>query len=115
MLVTSRETRRWVLPKGNKMKGLSPHAAAAREAEEEAGLRGAICPTSLGTYRYRKRLSSGAARLVDVDVFPLAVTEELDDWLEASERTRRWFTLAEAMAAVDEPDLASLLCRFRGP
>jgi predicted phosphate transport protein (TIGR00153 family) len=114
MLVTSRETKRWVLPKGNKIKGLSRHAAAAREAEEEAGLRGAVCPTPLGTYRYRKRLSSGAALLVDVDVFPFAVTEELDDWLEASERTRRWFTIAEAMAAVAEPDLASLLRGFRG-
>jgi predicted phosphate transport protein (TIGR00153 family) len=96
------------------MKGLSPHAAAAREAEEEAGLRGAICPTPLGTYRYCKLLRSGASRLVDVDVFPFAVTEELDDWLEAAERTRRWFTLPEAMAAVAEPDLASLLRGFRG-
>ncbi len=115
MLVTSRETKRWVLPKGNRMKGLSPHAAAAREAEEEAGLRGAICPTPLGRYRYRKWLSSGASRMVDVDVFPFAVTEELDDWLEAAERTRRWFTLPEAMAAVAEPDLASLLRGFVAP
>ncbi len=113
LLVTSRETKRWVLPKGNKIKGLSAHAAAAREAEEEAGVLGAICPTSLGTYRYRKRLNSGAALLVDVDVFPFAVTEELDDWAEASQRTRRWFTLAEAAAAVDEPDLSDLLRGFR--
>lgn len=114
LLVTSRETKRWVLPKGNKIKGLSRHAAAAQEAEEEAGVLGAVCPTPLGTYRYRKRLNSGAALLVDVDVFPFAVTDELDDWLEASERTRRWFSLAEAMAVVDEPDLAALMRGFRG-
>jgi predicted phosphate transport protein (TIGR00153 family) len=113
LLVTSKETKRWVLPKGNKIKGLSRHAAAAREAEEEAGVRGAVCPTPLGTYRYRKRLSSGAALLVDVDVFPFAVTEEMADWPEASERTRRWCSLAEAMAAVDEPDLTDLLHGFR--
>jgi len=113
LLVTSKDTKRWVLPKGNKIKGLSRHAAAAREAEEEAGVRGAVCPTPLGSYRYRKRLSSGAALLVDVEVFPFAVTEELDEWPEAAERTRRWFALAEASTAVDESDLGDLLRGFR--
>ncbi len=56
LLVTSRETKRWVLPKGNRIKGLTPHAAAAQEALEEAGGAGATCPAPLGTYRYRKRL-----------------------------------------------------------
>ncbi len=112
LLVTSRDTRRWVLPKGNRVKGLSRHASAAREAEEEAGVRGAVCRTRLGIYRYRKRLRSGAAPMVNVDVFPLAVTEELDDWLEAMQRTRRWFTPTEAMAVVDEPGLAALLLGF---
>lgn len=113
LLVTSRETKRWVLPKGNRIKGLSPHAAAAQEAHEEAGVVGAACPAPLGSYRYRKRLSSGAALLVDVEVFPLAVTEELADWPERAERTRRWFPLAEATAAVEEPDLRELIRGFR--
>ena len=113
LLVTSRETRRWVLPKGNRIKGLPGHLAAAREAEEEAGVRGAACPAPLGTYRYRKRLRSDATLHVDVEVFPLAVTEELDDWQEAGERERRWFSLVDASAAVNEPDLAELLLGFR--
>ena len=113
LLVTSRETKRWVLPKGNIGKGLSPHAAAAAEAEEEAGVLGALCPTPLGEYRYRKRLRSGASLLVDVEVFPFAVTEELDEWAESAQRTRRWFSLADASAAVDEEDLAALLRGFR--
>ena len=113
MLVTSRGTGRWVLPKGNPGKRLSPHAAAAREAEEEAGVKGAVCPTPLGSYQYRKRLSTGAALLVDVDVFPFAVTAELASWTEQAQRERRWFSLADAAAAVDEPDLCELLRSFR--
>lgn len=112
LLVTSRETRRWVIPKGNPTSGLSPHAAAALEAEEEAGVRGAICPTPLGAYRYRKRRRNGASLMLDVDVFPLAVTQELESWKESSERERRWFQLDEAADAVEEADLANLIRSF---
>ena len=113
MLVTSRETKRWVLPKGNRIKGLSPHAAAAQEALEEAGVLGSVCPTPLGTYRYRKLVRSGASLMVDVDVFPFAVTNELDEWPEREQRTRRWFPLAHAIDAVDEADLKILMRSFR--
>lgn len=113
LLVTSRETKRWVLPKGNRIKGMTPHAAAAQEALEEAGVVGATCPAPLGSYRYRKRLESGAALLVDVEVFPFAVTEELADWPERAQRTRRWFPLAEASTAVEEADLRALIRGFR--
>ena len=112
LLVTSRGVGRWVVPKGNRMKGLTPHAAAEQEALEEAGVKGAICPTSLGNYRYRKLLKSGASLMVDVDLYPLLVTEELADWLEAGERVRRWFPLAEAADAVDEHELRDLMRSF---
>lgn len=114
LLVTSRETRRWVIPKGNPSSGLAPHAAAALEAEEEAGVRGAICPTPLGAYRYRKRQRNGASLMLDVDVFPLAVTQELESWKESGQRERRWFQLADAADAVEEDDLATLIRSF-GP
>jgi uncharacterized protein len=113
MLVTSRETRRWVLPKGNLIPGLSPHAAAAHEAEEEAGVQGLACPAALGAYRYRKTRKSGASLMVEVDVFPILVTGELDEWEEQGQRERRWFTLVEAADAVDEPDLRALIRGFR--
>jgi predicted phosphate transport protein (TIGR00153 family) len=112
LLVTSRESKRWVIPKGNPMSKLQPHAAAALEAEEEAGVRGAVCPLPLGSYRYRKRRKTGASLMLDVDVYPLAVDEELPDWKEAGERTRRWFTLADAANAVEEEDLAHLIRSF---
>ena len=113
MLVTSRETKRWVLPKGNRIKGLSPHAGAAQEAQEEAGVVGSVCPTPLGSYRYRKLVRSGASLMVEVVVFPFAVTEELDDWPEREQRTRRWFPLGQAIDAVDEADLKDLMRGFR--
>jgi len=112
LLITSRATRRWVIPKGNIGANHSPHAAAAAEAEEEAGVLGALCPVPLGAFRYRKLRASGASLMVDVDVYPLAVTQELDNWKERAERERRWFTLAEAAKAVDEPDLRELMRSF---
>ncbi|MEQ1509075.1 MAG: DUF47 family protein [Sphingopyxis sp.] len=114
LLVTSRGTGRWVIPKGNVSLGVPPHVAAAQEAEEEAGVRGATCPMPLGSYRYRKLRANGASLMLDVDVFPFAVTEELADWKEAHERTRQWFTLGEAADLVDEADLSDLMRSF-GP
>lgn len=113
LLVTSRETRRWVVPKGNPMTGLPSHAAAAVEAEEEAGVRGAVCPTPLGSYRYLKRRKNGTSLMLEVDVFPLAVTEELPSWKEEGERERRWFSRSEAADAVEEADLAEMIRSFR--
>jgi len=112
LLITSRGTGRWVIPKGNEIKGLTPHASAAREAEEEAGVLGAACPTPIGSYRYRKRRSSGASVWTDVDVFPFSVTHELDNWEEQHQRERCWFTLSEAAERVDEPDLRALIRTF---
>lgn len=112
MLVTSRESGRWVIPKGNIASGRLPHAAAALEAQEEAGVCGAVCPTPLGSYRYRKRRGNGASLMVDVVVFPLAVTRELTSWKEQHQRERRWFSLGEAAAAVDEQDLRDLIRSF---
>src|SRR5436190_21883418 len=78
MLITSRETRRWVIPKGNEMRGKAPHDAAAQEAWEEAGLTGVIDPVPLGTFRYLKG-RIGAVRELEVVVFALAVSGQPAD------------------------------------
>ena len=75
LLVTSRETRRWVAPKGWPIKGLKSFQAAAREAFEEAGVEGEIGRKKLGVYHYDKRLRSGRLQHVRVQVFPLEVTD----------------------------------------
>ena len=118
MLITSRQTGRWVVPKGNLMIGKALHEAAAIEAQEEAGVRGVISPISIGSFAYTKLLRGGGSVIANVELFPLAVTEELPDWIEQHQRQRRWFTTGNAAAAVDEAELGELISQFgagRGP
>lgn len=112
LLVSSRETKRWVIPKGWPMKGRTDPAAAAQEAYEEAGLDGVIAEQSVGDYEYLKRLKSGAARLVKVDVYPLQVTGEHATWPEKGQRTLQWMSPAEAALGVQEPELRDVIARF---
>lgn len=112
LLITSRETKRWVIPKGNPLTGMERHASAAIEAEEEAGVIGAVCPTPIGSYQYRKRRANGAAIMYNVEVFPLAVTDELSEWKEMDERERKWFSYRDAAQAVEEEDLQALIQSF---
>ena len=91
MLITSRTTRRWIIPKGNPIAGLAPHEAAAQEAFEEAGLTGITCPTALGRFRYIKRRRVRGDREMSVAVFPLAVVGQAEYWPERDERETRWF------------------------
>jgi 8-oxo-dGTP pyrophosphatase MutT (NUDIX family) len=112
LLLTSRETRRWVIPKGWAEKGVPPHALAAKEAYEEAGLKGEIGHEPLGTYRYAKLLRRRkTARTVEceVTVFPLSVSRQLAKWPEKGQRETRWFTAAEAATLVEEDGLVRLL------
>ncbi|TGQ71072.1 MAG: NUDIX hydrolase [Mesorhizobium sp.] len=108
MLVTSRTTRRFIVPKGWPMKGKSGRRAATIEAQEEAGVLGKTLKEPAGTYSYWKRLANRFVR-VDVVVYLLEVTEELADWQEAKRRQRAWLTPAEAATLIDEPDLSTLV------
>lgn len=112
LLVTSRRTRRWIIPKGWPMDGCKPTDSAAREAEEEAGVTGVIDKTSIGQYRYMKLLRDGAELPCRVEVFPLNVTDESPDWDEMDARERRWCSVAQAAAAVREPQLKMVIRRF---
>ena len=91
MLITSRDTGRWVLPKGWIESGEKPWRAAAREAEEEAGLSGDVSRKEAGHYLYAKVRQIGKARPCAVAVFPLTVTAVADTWKEAGQRNRLWF------------------------
>jgi predicted phosphate transport protein (TIGR00153 family) len=114
MLITSRDTGRWVVPKGNPIPGLSPHEAAAQEAWEEAGLRGYPCAAMLGEFGYVKRRRRGDEAMT-VALYPLAVVEQNADWPERHQRTRRWFAPSAAAAAVAEAELSHLIASFRAP
>lgn len=113
LLITSRETRRWVIPKGWPMKDIDAAPCAAQEAFEEAGVLGETRRRSLGVYHYDKRLRSGRLQHVRVMVFPLEVREERDIWPEMAQRDRNWTSPAEAARLVDEPELQALLAKFK--
>jgi 8-oxo-dGTP pyrophosphatase MutT (NUDIX family) len=70
LLVTSRDTGRWIIPKGWPLKGKAPHKAAAREAREEAGVVGKINRRAIGAFSYRKRLKGGKVVVCEVQVWP---------------------------------------------
>ena len=112
MMITSRETRRWVIPKGGRMVGKSDPEAAAQEAMEEAGVKGDIDVQSIGVFRYVKGLKDGGVRQCVVSVYPLEVLIQMGAWPEAHQRERRWMSLSEAADLVHEPDLAALIRDF---
>jgi 8-oxo-dGTP pyrophosphatase MutT (NUDIX family) len=101
LLATSRQTKHWIIPRGWPIKGLKPCKSAAREAYEEAGIRGRVARRPLGRYLYEKQ--DGKARfLCEVQVFPLLVKRQLEKWPECEQRTVKWFGLSEAAAMLDE-------------
>lgn len=112
MLVTSRGTGRWILPKGWPEANESLSGTAAREAAEEAGIEGAIARTETGRYFYGKVQPTGLQWRCEVAVFPLEVDREAKKWPEMKKRTRRWYAPRDAAKLVDEPDLGEIIERF---
>ena len=112
MLVTSRETKRWIIPKGWPMKDRKPHMAAKIEAFEEAGVVGSIGKRPIGAYSYAKRLKTADTVSCKVEVFPLKVRKEHEEWPERAEREGRWFSPDEAASAVEEEELSEIIRRL---
>ena len=108
LLVTSRGTGRWIVPKGWPKRKRAPHVTAAREAMEEGGILGKIYQTPLGTFRYEKRHVHFSLPC-EVTVFALEVVEQMAEWPERRERSTRWFDVCDAATAVQEPELAALM------
>lgn len=110
LLITSRDTGRWILPKGWPIDGLTAPGAALQEAWEEAGVTsGTITDTPLGSYDYDKRMAGGVPVAVEVKVYAVENVQMSDTYPEVEERNRRWMPPAEAATLVDEPGLRDLL------
>lgn len=109
LLLTSRETKRWVLPKGWPKVGLDAGETAREEAWEEGGVRLETEGKWIGRYTYRKRMRGGVPVGTEVDVFAFRVVSEEESFPEAGERNRRWVDPEEAAKLVEEPDLALIL------
>src|ERR1044071_2545386 len=109
LLITSRRTRRWIIPKGWPIEGLTPWDCAAREALEEAGVSGEVQEDSIGYYHYFKQLKNNIAIPCKVDVYALRVTLRRQEWEEKHERELRWCSVSEAVSLVNEPELPDLI------
>jgi 8-oxo-dGTP pyrophosphatase MutT (NUDIX family) len=113
LLITSRATGRWVIPKGWSMLKKKPYEVARREAWEEAGIRGRVRKKPCGYYTYTKKLSEEDSVLVVVQVHLLNVLELDREFPEKGQRELRWFSPGAASAAVYEPELKRLVASVR--
>lgn len=112
LLITSRRSRRWIIPKGWPMDQETPAMSAKTEAWEEAGVEGKESPVCLGIFSYHKELDPGDTLPCVVAVFPVKVSKLAKAYPEQSERRRKWFTSKKAAKLVDEPELAAMIKKF---
>lgn len=113
LLITSLNSRRWIIPKGWQDTDLTPAENAAREAFEEAGVTGKISAAPVGSFHYLKDKKDGGGIPCSVDVFVLSVSKQVDDWPEKGARELLWLPPEGAAAKVSEPGLRQLLKAFR--
>jgi 8-oxo-dGTP pyrophosphatase MutT (NUDIX family) len=113
LLMTSRETKRWIVPKGWPIKGMKPCDSAAQEAYEEAGVRGTVGRRPIGKYTYDKRLDQ-LSKVVpcEVMVYALRVRRQDGTWPEEGQRELRWCQPDEAIAIADDNGLGILIRKF---
>lgn len=109
LLVTSRDTGRWIIPKGWPVKGCSPMKSAVREAWEEAGVEGVATETPVGRYSYAKQRLPDPPIPCSVTVFPLRVSRLAEKFPERKERRRKWFRAEKAARKVAEAELRDIL------
>jgi 8-oxo-dGTP pyrophosphatase MutT (NUDIX family) len=110
-LVTSRGGGRWIIPKGNRIRGLAPHEVAAREALEEAGLVGHVGKRCIGTFKF-DRIRNGRNTTCLVDVYALKVERQMQTWTEMHERSVLRCNVKTALSLVSVPNLATIIRRY---
>ena len=103
LLITSRKERHWIIPKGIIEPQYSARNSAAKEALEEAGVKGGVHARRLGTYRHRKW-----GRTCTVKVFPMRVTRVYKVWDE-SDRDREWVSLKKALKMISNDGLKQVV------
>ena len=113
LIVTTRQSRRWIVPKGWPIKRLTPSKSAAREAFEEAGVRGKIGARAIGVFRYKKTAGeNGADPDYEVTIFPLLVRRQSATWPEYGQRVVQWVDPEKAMSLIRDPELRAIVEKF---
>lgn len=111
VIVTSRRTGRWVFPKGGIDVGMTEPETAVTELYEEAGVVGTPSAVTIGTYRTAK-IRPPLIWTIEIALYPVEITEVLNDWLESGQRERRFVTINEAEQLLAEPEMASIARNF---
>lgn len=109
LLVTSRRSGRWIIPKGWPIPGKSLAETAAQEAFEEAGIRGTVDPRPLGSFRHIKQNFGTGDLEVNIVVHPMWVDREYRKWPEIGQRKRKWFSPKNAAKRVENLELSDLI------
>ena len=112
LMVTSRNRKRWIIPKGWPQDGATPAEAAATEAWEEAGVEGKTKPVCIGIFSYTKEVVPGESLPCVVAVFPVRVKKTHDTYPEKSERRRKWMSLKKAAGLADDRELRAIIAAF---
>lgn len=112
LLITSRGTKRWIIPKGWQVKGRTMAQSAVIEAWEEAGVIGRQHDTPLGSYGYIKIERSKTAVPCCASVFPIKVKSQKSNFPERGQRKLKWFSPKKAAQKVTEPELKALILGF---
>lgn len=112
LVITSRDTGRWVIPKGWPMQGKQAHEVAEREAYEEAGVKGKVQRAAIGAYVYQKRMDHGLEISCKVQVHALEVEDFCKNFPEKGSRRLEWVDYREAAKRVAEPSLKELILDF---
>jgi 8-oxo-dGTP pyrophosphatase MutT (NUDIX family) len=107
LLITSRNSQNWVVPKGGIVNRMTPHDSAAKEAWEEAGVIGQVNPNKFGTYKYRKN-----GKIYCVQMYSLPVEAVAQEFPEAGQRMRKWVDIDQAVGLVLQPSLKRILKQF---
>jgi 8-oxo-dGTP pyrophosphatase MutT (NUDIX family) len=113
LLVTTRKSKRWIIPKGWPIRALRPAKSAAREAFEEAGVRGRVGGKSIGFFSYEKALDDNGIRAsCEVRVFPLLVRRQSEIWPEIEQRVVQWVAPNKALMLIKDQELKALVGAF---
>lgn len=112
LLITSRASGRWIIPKGWPMPGLDPLECVRREAWEEAGIKGTVMPRPLGLFTYLKNMG----RSDDLPCVAITYAMEVDKlariYPEAGQRKRKWMSGKKAAKRLESPELAAIIKDF---
>ena len=112
LLITTRKTRRWIVPKGWAEAGRSAQECAAQEAYEEAGVSGAVSDHAIGVFNYKKQLKSGQTVACRIRIYSMEVDVIAGDWPEKHARETKWCLVSEALILVEDPGLRRIIAKF---